>query len=178
MNRTAASVVLAIALVASAGAGTAVAQSSPAPPEAPAGFGWLRQLAGSCWRGEYANSGTADRQCYEWQYGRLLRGTIELTGAQGDGTATTLRGDSVWAWSTARNRIELATWANNGTLTTGVAQFDGELLRVTMGASEGAAPTLRTTWQRLDADAFLVRRERRDGDAWRETLVVRYTRVR
>jgi len=37
---------------------------------------------------------------------------------------------------------------------------------------------MRTTWQRLDADAYLVRRERRDGETWREVLVVRYLRVK
>ena len=41
-----------------------------------------------------------------------------------------------------------------------------------------SAPTMRTTWQRLDADAYLVRRERRDGETWREVLVVRYLRVK
>ena len=55
-------------------AAPAVAQA-PADPLAP--FGWLRQLAGSCWRGEYANSRAGDKQCYEWQYGRFLRATSQ-----------------------------------------------------------------------------------------------------
>ena len=152
----------------------ALAQA-PADPLAP--FGWLRQLAGSCWSGEYANTNTSDKQCYEWQYGRFLRGTIELSGVEGLGAGTELRGDSVWAWDVARNRIQLATWASNGTLSTGEAVFEGDVLRVTMGRGE-TAPTLRTSWQRLGADAFMVRRERREGDVWRETLVVRYARVK
>jgi hypothetical protein len=155
--------------------GPAALAQAPADPLAP--FGWLRQLAGSCWRGEYANTSTADKQCYEWQYGRFLRGTIELSGVQGQGLATELRGDSVWAWDAVRNRIQLATWASNGTFTPGEAVFEGDVLRVSMGRGE-SAPTLRTSWQRLDADAFLVRRERREGDIWRETLVVRYARVK
>ena len=153
----------------------ALAQA-PADPLAP--FGWLRQLAGSCWRGEYANTRTADKQCYEWQYGRFLRGTIELTGVQGEGaTPLELRGDSVWGWDTARNRMPLTTWSSNGTLTQGEAVFDGDLLRVAMDRGE-SAPTLRATWQRLDCDAYLVRRERREGEGWREILVVRYARVK
>lgn len=156
-------------------AAPAVAQA-PADPLAP--FGWLRQLAGSCWRGEYANSRAGDKQCYEWQYGRFLRGTIELTGVQGDGaTPLDLRGDSVWAWDVVRSRLQLTTWTSNGTLSAGEAVFEGDLLRVAMGRGE-SAPTMRTTWQRLDADAYLVRRERRDGETWREVLVVRYLRVK
>ncbi len=117
-------------------AGAAGAQA-PADPLAP--FGWLRQLAGSCWRGEYANTRTADKQCYEWQYGRFLRGTIELTGVQGEGvTPMDLRGDSVWAWDAARSRLQLTTWASNGTLSPGEAVFDGDVLRVTMGRGESA----------------------------------------
>jgi hypothetical protein len=148
-----------------------------APADPLAAFGWLRQLAGSCWRGEYANTNTSDKQCYEWQYGRLLRGTIELSGVQGAGAAAEVRGDSVWAWDAARNRIQLATWASNGTLTTGEAAFEGDVLRVTMSRGD-AAPAMRTSWQRLDADAFMVRRERREGDTWREILVVRYARIK
>ena len=161
-------------------AAAAACLSWPALAQAPAdplaSFGWLRQLAGSCWRVEYANSRTADKQCYEWQYGRFLRGTIEITGVQGDGTPMDLRGDSVWAWDVARNRLQLATWASNGTITTGEAVFEGDLLRVTMG--RGETTNLRTTWQRLDNDAYLVRRERREGETWREVLVVRYARSR
>jgi hypothetical protein len=155
--------------------GSAAAQAG-ADPLAP--FGWLRQLAGSCWRGEYGNTRTSDTQCYAWQYDRFLRGTIELTGAQGaGGGAGELRGDSVWAWDATRKRLLLTTWANNGTLASGEAVFDGDLLRVTMQRGDAPA-TFRTTWQRLDADAYLVRRERREGDAWREVLVVRYARVK
>ena len=148
-----------------------------APADPPAQFGWLRQLAGSCWSGEYANSRTTDKQCYQWQYGRFLRGTIELGGVQGDGAPMDLRGDSIWAWDVARSRVQLVTWASNGAISTGEAVFEGDLLRVTMGGGE-TTPTLRTTWQRLDNDAYLVRRERREGDTWREVLVVRYARSR
>ena len=167
-----------VAVTAATVACLAGAASAQAPTDPLAPFGWLRQLAGSCWRGEYANTRTADKQCYEWQYGRFLRGTIELTGVQGEGaTPMDLRGDSVWAWDAARGRLQLTTWASNGTLSPGEAVFDGDVLRVTMGRGESAA-TMRTTWQRLDADAYLVRRERRDGETWREILVVRYARVK
>ena len=58
-----------------------------------AGLGWLRDLAGHCWRGEQADGTPADTQCYELQFGRHLRGTIEIPGAAGE--APKLRGDSV-----------------------------------------------------------------------------------
>jgi len=42
------------------------------------GLGWLRDLAGDCWRGEQADGTPADTQCYDLQLGRHLHGTIEI----------------------------------------------------------------------------------------------------
>jgi hypothetical protein len=53
------------------------------PAQAPAAdplafLGWMKDLAGACWEGRDAQGRLTDRQCYELQFGRFLRGTIEI----------------------------------------------------------------------------------------------------
>lgn len=153
-----------MALLACAMAAGSVAAAAEAP-----GLGWLRGLAGHCWRGELADGATADTQCYELQFERHLRGTIEMAGAPGQ--PPTLRGDSVWTWDAAKQRIVVVSWANAGPLGINEAVVDGETIRFSFGAS------LRSRWERIGPDSFLVVRERRDGDAWREDRRVTYRRI-
>lgn len=132
-------------------------------------LGWLRDLAGHCWRGTQADGAPADTQCYELQFGRHLRGTIELPGAAGE--AAKLRGDSVWSWDAARQKITVVAWANVGALGVNEATFDGELVRFAFG------PNMRSYWQRTGPDSFVVVREVRDAQGWREDRRVNYQRV-
>jgi hypothetical protein len=67
-----------------------MATAGDAPPAA-AQFGWFGTLAGSCWHGEYPGGG-GDTQCYAWQYGRYLRGTIAIEAPGRDGTPFRLAG--------------------------------------------------------------------------------------
>jgi hypothetical protein len=134
-----------------------------------AGLGWLRELAGHCWRGEQADGTVSDIQCYELQFDRHLRGTIELPGAQ-KGDAPKLRGDSVWSWDPARQKIVVVTWSAAAPVAQLEATLDGELIRFAFG------PNARSTWQRTGADGYTVVRERRDGDDWREDRRVTYRR--
>jgi hypothetical protein len=134
-----------------------------------AGLGWLRDLAGHCWRGEQADGAPADTQCYELQYGRHLRGTIEVAGSAGE--APKLRGDSVWSWDAAKQRITVVTWSSSAPVGVIEAAMDGDLVRFTFG------PNARSWWQRTGPDSFTVVRERRDGDGWREERRVNYRRT-
>jgi hypothetical protein len=133
------------------------------------GLGWLRDLAGSCWRGEQADGSPADTQCYDLQYGRHLRGTIEVPGAAGEGPK--LRGDSVWSWDPAKQKIVVVTWASSAPLGILEATLHGDLVQFTFG------PLARSYWQRTGPESFAVVRERRDGEAWREERRVNYRRV-
>lgn len=132
----------------------------------PAELGWLRDLAGHCWQGAQADGAAADTQCYALQFGRHLRGTIEIPGAAGE--PPKLRGDSVWSWDAAKQKITVVTWATAGALGISDAEFDGDLLRFSFG------PNVRSYWQRTAPDSFVVVRERRDGDGWREERRVTY----
>jgi len=155
----------------------AAAQAQPPVGDA-AGFGWLQQLAGSCWLGTTADGLTTDTQCYELQYGKFLRGTIAMAAAS-PGTATSdLRGDSVWAWDEARKRIALISWTSNGTISTGDAWFEGDVVVFPVARRDGAPATVRTRWQRIDADSFHVTRQRHADNAWSDVLVVTYRRLR
>lgn len=150
------------------------AQSDPDDPLR--NFGWLRELAGACWRGETADGKPVDTQCYEVQFGRFLRGTIAMTG-EAAGKGAGLRGDSVWSWDAARQRIALTTWASNGSVASGEASFEGETVHFPVPRRDGSEPTARTSWQRVDATSYRVTRQRREGSAWADVQTVVYRRV-
>lgn len=137
-------------------------------------FGWLRELAGACWKGERADGTATDTQCYETQFGRFLRGTIEIHA----GETAKLRGDSVWGWDPKRQRIVLTTWSSAGPLTASEAYFEGDVVRFPVPRRNGSsAPEARRSWHRIDADSFSVRVERNEGGEWRELQRVVYRRT-
>lgn len=137
-------------------------------------FGWLRELVGACWKGERTDGTAADTQCYETQFGRFLRGTIDIHG----GEPGKLRGDSVWGWDQKRQRIVLTTWASAGPVSSSEAYFDGEVVRFPVPRREGStAPESRRSWRRIDADSFSVQVERNEAGEWREVQRVIYRRT-
>jgi hypothetical protein len=142
------------------------AQAAHAQEPKLAELGWLRELAGHCWQGTEADGAAADTQCYTLQFGRHLRGTIEIPGAPGE--PPRLRGDSVWSWDAAKRKITVVTWASAGALGITDAEFDGDLVRFSFG------PDVRSYWQRTASDGYVVVRERRDGEAWRAERRVNY----
>src|SRR5262245_40252642 len=62
------------------------------------GLAWLSDLAGSCWTGKTQEGKMQDTQCYGTQYGKFLRGTIQIGTQGGDSGKPPYEGDSVWAW--------------------------------------------------------------------------------
>lgn len=143
-----------------------------------AGFGWLAQLAGACWRGEHPDGRTSDVQCFTTQYDRVLRATIRITIAPPGRPPATFEGDSVFAVEPSKDHVVYTQWGSNGKYGTGVMVAEGERLRFQNRLPDGAESSLRHVWQRIDADSFRVTRERRDGDTWKEQFSVEYRRVR
>jgi hypothetical protein len=133
------------------------------------GLGWLRDLAGHCWRGEQVGGAPADTQCYELQFDRHLRGTIEIAGPAGE--APKLLVDSVWSRDPAKQRITVVTWSGSAPVGVIEAAIDGDLVRFSFG------PNARSYWQRTGPDGYAVVREFRDGDGWREERRVNYRRA-
>jgi hypothetical protein len=150
------------------------ADTASAAPLAP--FGWLAELAGSCWTGTDAEERTTDRQCYSVQYDRFLRGTIEIfAGAASNQRA--FEGDSVFAWDSKLGRVVYTYWGNSGQIGRAEAYFDlDRLIFPGPAGSDGDSAAPRSVWERLDADSFRVTHERRAGDRWRAEAVVAYRR--
>jgi hypothetical protein len=137
-------------------------------------FGWLRDLAGACWKGERPDGTATDTQCYGIQFDRFLRGTIEIHA----GETGKLRGDSVWGWDPKRQRIMVTTWASSGAISSSEAYFEGEVVRFPVPPREGSiAPEMRRSWRRIGADSFSVQIERNEAGEWRETQRVTYRRT-
>ena len=148
---------------------------SQAPAEDPlAWLGWMKDLAGACWQGADATGKATDRQCYEIQFGRFLRGTIEIRAA--DGRLPAFRGDSLFHRDPKTGRIAIVLWASNGAVSLSEAVVDGEAIRFVQPKA-GEGPEARTSWTRQGPDAFTVVREQREGEAWKEALKVSYRRA-
>ncbi|HEU5467815.1 MAG TPA: hypothetical protein VFU77_00790 [Steroidobacteraceae bacterium] len=172
MRKTTAAGLFPAAILLAAAAGAAETVAAAVSHER---FGWFASLAGSCWRGTYPGGG-GDIQCYEWQYGRYLRGTIEIDTKGKEGAEVKLAGDSVYDWDGKAGRIRYSNWADAGSLQHGEAYYEGELLRFPVVKSADEEPRARSTWRRIDADTFEVTRERLEGGAWTAELSVTYRR--
>jgi hypothetical protein len=155
---------LRIALIAASISVSALAFAEEGPLD---GFGWFRELAGSCWKGTYLDGATTDTQCYEIQYGRYLRGTIEV---EQKGKPPYL-GDSVFAYNAKEKRIDYWYWADGGTYGSSEAYVEGKTIRF-------PAKDSRRIWTQIDRDSFRVEQEKPDGKGWKKVLTVVYARVK
>jgi hypothetical protein len=149
---------------------TSIAHAQSSDPLAP--FGWFKDMAGSCWTGILPDGKTTDTQCYTVQYGRLLRGTIKV---HGGAPADDLEGESIYAWNAKADRVQYALWTSNGAYGTGEMYAEGEWL-IFPPANANSPGATRMVWNRIDADTFVVIREKRDGKAWSKLSEVTYRR--
>lgn len=173
--------VLTLALSAAAAAAEEKAVADPL-----VGFGWLRDLAGSCWTAVLPGGTLRDTQCYEVRMGRFLHGAIRLEDAataRAAGPAVKLPHGSGFEGANvckaADGRISCWLWASDGTFGPSEAMLDGDLVRYPHAPKPGStAAEQRSTWKRLSPDSFQVTRERKDPDGWKELFAVTYTRAR
>lgn len=142
------------------------------------GLGWLADLSGSCWTGTTSEGKMKDTQCYGTQYGKFLRGTIQLSNLGEDPGKAPYEGDSVWAWDPKQKKISFYYWSSAGTFGVSEGSVEGEMIRFPDPPKVDARqPPTRSTWIRLDENSFKVIREKRIKGAWKETNSVVYTRV-
>ena len=154
-----------------------LAAASAAQAPAPAQFGWFGELAGSCWQGDHPGGAMRDRQCYSTQFGRFLRGTIELSAQQAEG-AGAHKGDSVFAWDPARERLLFYFWGSDGQHGVSEGYYEGgDLVFPAAPASAGQAPGRRTVWRRIDEDSYRVTVQTAADGNWSDRLQVVYRRV-
>ena len=158
--------------------GLAIIASGAAKVQAQDAFGWFGTLTDSCWAGTFPDGRTTHTQCYTRQFDRFVRGTATLA-EQRDGAAHTLfEGDSVFAFDEATRRIVYYIWGSDGTHRRLEAQYIGDELAFPVESrNEPGRVAYRSVWRRLGRDAFEVRRERPDGNAWKTELTVVYRRA-
>jgi hypothetical protein len=164
------------------------AQDAAKEPDPLAGFGWLRELAGSCWTSVLPGGTLRDTQCYEIRFGRFLAGSIRLEAVATPTEPATpapklphgagFGGENICK-AEADGRVSCWNWGSDGTFSPGEYLADGDLFRYPLTRKPGStAPEQRMSWKRLDADSFRVSREKKDAGAWVESFAVVYTRVR
>jgi hypothetical protein len=149
---------------------------TPPPTENPlAGFRWFAELAGSCWTGRDPGGKVTDRQCYSVQYGRYVRGTVQIQGGSATGKPA-YEGEGLFAWDQGQGRMVYFYWASAGHFGQATGHFEGERL-VFPPADEGEGkPAVRSLWTRRDERSFTVVREKKEGGVWTPILTVVYER--
>lgn len=139
-----------------------------AQPEAAGGaaLGWLRDLAGSCWKGAGASGQEPDRQCYTLQYEQFVRGTIAMPGG--------LEGDSIIGVSKSSGRLVMYYWSNGKPRGEYELTYEGDALVFNESAS--ATSGVRNKWLRTPDGGFrVIRQALRDG-AWVDGTTTLYRR--
>ena len=151
--------------------------NAPTAEQLATAFGWLPQLAGSCWRAKLDNEGATDTECFSWEYNLFLRGTSEILGPPAaDGKRPALRGSSVLASARGRNAVMMIFWLNTGAF----GSLEGHLDAGAPRFDDPRAPNgtqRRSSWIRASADSYDVVREQKEGETWREIGRLTYTRV-
>lgn len=146
---------------------TSIAPARSAAAEDLSRLGWYTELAGACWLGRDTTGAVTDRQCYQIQFGRYLRGTIEIGGS--------FRGDSVVGWDGAHGQIVMFFWSNaapRGALT---LTYEGDALMFEQAASDDAVRT-RNRWVRQPDGVIRVIAQRLGESGWEDGRVTFYTR--
>ena len=156
-----------VAAVAIAGcASIAYAGESPLAP--------LAFLAGSCWKGEFAEGGSFDRHCFEWAYdGKFLRDTHVVTGKRGP-----YSGESIYRFDAKAKRIVFHYFDSTGGYSDGpVEPASSELRFPEERYYEGQkVRTLRTLWRREGSERFIAVTEELKDTVWTETWRIAYTK--
>lgn len=144
--------------------------ASAAPADAP--LAALSRLAGHCWKGEFADSGSWDRHCFEWAYdGKFLHDEHVVTGKRAP-----YGGQTWYRYDANGQHIVFHYFNSQGGYSEGDVQPAQNELRFPEERYEqgGKTMVLRTIW-RFEGDAKLVAatEQQKDGqwvEAWRITF--------
>jgi hypothetical protein len=161
-------------------------EARPDRPGPLAGFGWLRDLAGSCWAAELPDGKLRSTQCYEIRFGRFLARSIRLDPTTGADEETEMaaalpdgagfEGESICGVEEG-GRISCWSWGNDGEFSSREYFADGDLFHYPLPRRGPARPERRITWSKLDQDRFQLSREKKGREGWTELSAVVYTRV-
>jgi hypothetical protein len=132
----------------------------------PAHFEPLAFLAGSCWRGTFADGKRVDVRCVEPVFGgKFLRERHVVRSGE-----RVYRGETLYHWDAKAGKIGYTYWNSDGGVSTGTMDVDGTRRvfpteRYT--DSRGRTREFRTTWL-VDGDSawVMTTEERRPDGQW------------
>ena len=117
-------------------------------------------LAGSCWKGTFADGQTTDEHCFEWMYdGRYLRDRhIVKAPSKPDYV-----GETIYYWEPEAKRIQYLYVENLGGISSGTAEAaaDGVVFPLARYVDGKTAMTYRSRWTRIDATTYEAHAEAR-----------------
>ncbi|WP_418317214.1 hypothetical protein [Piscinibacter sakaiensis] len=150
----------------------ALANAQKANP--PAHFEPLAFLAGSCWKGQFADGKQLDEHCFEWVYGGFfLRDRHTVSGGPAPYGGETIYYFDAPSKTMHYLYINVLGGNSRGTVTANgdVLQFPEEQYR------DGTQQlTYRSSWRRDGNDAYVVLTESKTPDGWKEAWRVRMER--
>lgn len=149
---------------------SALARPRPARLEA------MAFLAGACWRGTFPDGRQTDTHCFS----PIYEGDFLQDGHVVEGAATPYSGHTLYHYDVMGRSITYQYRASDGSVSGGVARPTADGLSFpaeTHRSPDGRETTIRSTWTRDGADAYLVRAEARAGAGWRELWRMRMVRT-
>jgi hypothetical protein len=135
----------------------------------------LAFLAGSCWKGPFADRNATDEHCYEWMYGgQYLRDRHIVRG-----DPKPYRGETIYFWDPAEKAVGYIYFNSNGGVSRGTLKVEGEaLLFPTERYTEGASTReFSTTLTRENADGYYTSTRELKAGQWAEAWRVSYKRA-
>jgi hypothetical protein len=156
----------------------ALLAAQAAPAQAPVLVSELEPLAflaGSCWRGIFADGRQTDTHCFTpILNGHFLRDRHVVANAP-----QPYAGETIYRWDRGESVIRFDYYAGDGSHSSGSAIPENGRLRFpqTHVNNEGRETVIRTLWTRDGADAYRVRSEMQQGSGWRVMLNMVMTRI-
>lgn len=136
----------------------------------------LAFLAGSCWRGTFPGGRQTDTHCFS----PIYQGTFMQDRHVVEGASAPYSGHTLYSYDVMGRSIRFTYHASDGSRSTGAAvprpgglSFPAETHR----AADGRETTIRSSWTRDGADAYVVLSEARRGGRWRELWRMRMVRT-
>lgn len=155
---------------------TRAAWSAALAEEAPSRLTGLAFFAGSCWRGTFPDGRQTDTHCFSPLYNRSFLQDRHVV----EGAPAPYSGETLYHYDVMGRSIHFAYHASDGSRSSGVAlptanglSFPAETHR----APDGGEMTIRSTWTRDGADAYIALSGVRRNGRWRELWRMRMLRI-
>jgi len=132
-------------------------------------------LAGSCWKGAFADGQTTDEHCFDWMYeGRFLRDRHVVKAP----SKPDYVGETIYYWEPEAKQIQYLYVENFGGVSRGTAEAaaDGMVFPATRYSDGKMAMTYRSRWTRIDAASYEAHAEAQVKDGWATMFRMKLTK--